>query len=158
MTRTHEIRPDLDEGIDRKVLAQLRARFMALNEGRMARAVEGLTPRQQSVLTLLPLFFHVNHPLLPGYVSGSTPAGLSNFEPDVQALTEAQRLTRSFSYKPRPVNQPKPIHGLFLMGSLGTLARPTRATWMCGCATHPTWAKTSSRSCVKNANCWKPGP
>lgn len=56
MTRTHEIRPDLDEGIDRKVLAQLRARFMALNEGRMARAVEGLTPRQQSVLTLLPLF------------------------------------------------------------------------------------------------------
>jgi len=56
MTRTHEIRPDLDEGIDRKVLAQLRARFMALNEGRMARALEGLTPRQQSVLTLLPLF------------------------------------------------------------------------------------------------------
>ena len=50
MTRTHEIRPDLDEGIDRKVLAQLRARFMALNEGRMARAIEGLTPRQQSVL------------------------------------------------------------------------------------------------------------
>ena len=134
MTRTHEIRPDLDEGIDRKVLAQLRARFMALNEGRMARAVEGLTPRQQSVLTLLPLFFHVNHPLLPGYVSGSTPAGLSNFEPDAQALAEAQRLTRSFSYKPRPVNQPKPIHGLFLMGSLGTLAQADQSdmdVWVC---------------------------
>ncbi|WP_455884205.1 class I adenylate cyclase [Pseudomonas spelaei] len=134
MTRTHEIRPDLDEGIDRKVLAQLRARFMALNEGRMARAIEGLTPRQQSVLTLLPLFFHVNHPLLPGYVSGSTPAGLSNFEPDAQALTEAQRLTRSFSYKPRPVNQPKPIHGLFLMGSLGTLAQADQSdmdVWVC---------------------------
>jgi adenylate cyclase class 1 len=29
MTRTHEIRPDLDEGIDRKVLSQLRARFCA---------------------------------------------------------------------------------------------------------------------------------
>ena len=27
MTRTHEIRPDLDEGIDRKVLAQLRAQL-----------------------------------------------------------------------------------------------------------------------------------
>lgn len=134
MTRTHEIRPDLDEGIDRKVLVQLRARFMALNEGRMARAVEGLTPRQQSVLTLLPLFFHVNHPLLPGYVSGSTPAGMSNFEPDAQALAEAQRLTRSFSYKPRPVNQPKPIHGLFLMGSLGTLAQADQSdmdVWVC---------------------------
>lgn len=137
MTRTHEIRPDLDEGIDRKVLAQLRARFMALNEGRMARAVEGLTPRQQSVLTLLPLFFHVNHPLLPGYVSGSTPAGLSNFEPTPQALIEAQRLTRSFAYKPRHGNPPRPIHGLFLMGSLGTLAQADQSdmdVWVCHAA------------------------
>ncbi|WP_339436191.1 class I adenylate cyclase [Pseudomonas sp. EL_65y_Pfl1_R32] len=137
MTRTHEIRPDLEEGIDRKVLSQLRARFMALNEGRMARAIEGLTPRQQSVLTLLPLFFHVNHPLLPGYVSGSTPAGLSNFEPDAQALTEAQRLTRSFSYKPRHGNPPRPIHGLFLMGSLGTLAQADQSdmdVWVCHAA------------------------
>ena len=137
MTRTHEIRPDLDEGIDRKVLTQLRARFMALNAGRMARAVEGLTPRQQSVLTVLPLFFHVNHPLLPGYVSGSTPAGLSNFEPDAQALTEAQRLTRSFSYKPRHGNPPQPIHGLFLMGSLGTLAQADQSdmdVWVCHAA------------------------
>ncbi|MEK1841242.1 MAG: adenylate cyclase, partial [Pseudomonas sp.] len=106
MTRTHEIRPDLDEGIDRKVLSQLRARFLKLNEGRMARAMEGLSTRQQTVLTLLPLFFHVNHPLLPGYVSGSTPAGLSNFEPDANALAEAQRLTRSFSYKPRHGSNP----------------------------------------------------
>ena len=135
MTRTHEIRPDLDEGIDRKVLSQLRARFLTLNEGRMARAMEGLSPRQQTVLTLLPLFFHVNHPLLPGYVSGSTPAGLSNFEPDANPLAEAQRLTRSFSYKPRHgSNPPRPIHGLFLMGSLGTLAQAEQSdmdVWVC---------------------------
>jgi len=135
MTRTHEIRPDLDEGIDRKVLSQLRARFLKLNEGRMARAMEGLSTRQQTVLTLLPLFFHVNHPLLPGYVSGSTPAGLANFEPDANALAEAQRLTRSFSYKPRHgSNPPRPIHGLFLMGSLGTLAQADQSdmdVWVC---------------------------
>lgn len=134
MTRTHEIRPDLDEGIDRKVLSQLRARFLKLNDGRLARAMEGLSPRQQGVLTLLPLFFHVNHPLLPGYVSGSTPAGLSNFEPDATALTEAQRLTRSFSYKPRHGNPPRPIQGLFLMGSLGTLAQADQSdmdVWVC---------------------------
>jgi adenylate cyclase class 1 len=135
MTRTHEIRPDLDEGIDRKVLSQLRARFLKLNQGRMARAMEGLSTRQQGVLNLLPLFFHVNHPLLPGYVSGSTPAGLSNFEPDANALAEAQRLTRSFSYKPRHgSNPPRPIHGLFLMGSLGTLAQADQSdmdVWVC---------------------------
>lgn len=134
MTRTHEIRPDLDEGIDRKVLSQLRARFLTLNEGRMARAMEGLSPRQQMVLKLLPLFFHVNHPLLPGYVSGSTPAGVANFEPDAATLAEAQRLTRSFSYKARRGNSPQPIHGLFLMGSLGTLAQADQSDmdlWIC---------------------------
>src|SRR5471030_3300934 len=135
MTRTHEIRPNLDEGIDRKVLSQLRARFLKLNQGRLGRALEGLSPRQQVVLNLLPLFFHVNHPLLPGYVSGSTPAGLSNYEPDNNVLAEAQRLTRSFSYKPRHgSNPPRPIHGLFLMGSLGTLAQADQSdmdVWVC---------------------------
>ncbi|WP_053148550.1 class I adenylate cyclase [Pseudomonas sp. Pf153] len=135
MTRNHEIRPDLDEGIDRKVLNQLRARFLKLNTIRMNRALEGLSPRQQSVLTLLPLFFHVNHPLLPGYVSSNTPAGLSNYEPDGDVLTEAQRLTRSFSYKPRHgSNPPRPILGLFLMGSLGTLAQADQSdmdVWVC---------------------------
>ena len=134
MTRTHEIRPNLDEGIDRKVLSQLRARFLKLNQGRLDRALEGLSPRQQVVLNLLPLFFHVNHPLLPGYVSGSTPAGLSDYEPDALALAEAQRLTRSFSYKTRHGNPPRPIHGLFLMGSLGTLAQAEQSdmdVWVC---------------------------
>ncbi len=137
MPHTHEIRPVLDEGIDRKVLSQLRTRFLKVNQGRLARAMEGLSARQQLVLNLLPLFFHVNHPLLPGYVSGATPAGLSNYEPDPQALAEAQRLTRSFSYKPRHGNPPRPIHGLFLMGSLGTLAQADQSdmdVWVCHAA------------------------
>ncbi|AMB84199.1 adenylate cyclase [Pseudomonas agarici] len=134
MTHTHEIRPNLDEGIDRKVLSQLRSRFLKLNQGRLGRAMEGLSSRQQAVLNVLPLFFHVNHPLLPGYVSGSTPAGLSNYEPNDSALAEAQRLTRSFSYKARHGNPPRPIHGLFLMGSLGTLAQADQSDmdfWVC---------------------------
>ncbi|MGC1329859.1 class I adenylate cyclase [Pseudomonas sp.] len=134
MPRNQEIRPDLDEGIDRKVLGVLRARFLTLNQGRLHRAMDGLSTRQQQVLRLLPLFFHVNHPLLPGYVSGNTPAGLSNYEPDAEVLAEAQRLTRSFSYKARHGNPPRPLHGLFLMGSLGTLAQAEQSDmdfWVC---------------------------
>ncbi|MFK0085924.1 class I adenylate cyclase [Pseudomonas sp. NPDC090755] len=137
MNHPHEIRPDLDQGIDRKVLSQLRARFLTLNQGRLARAMEGLSSRQQRVLNLLPLFFHVNHPLLPGYVSGTTPAGVSGFEPDAQLLAEAQRLTRSFSYKARRASPHQPIHGLFLMGSLGTLAQAEQSDmdlWVCHAA------------------------
>ena len=55
MTRTQEIRPDIDDGIDRKVLAQLRARFLQINQGRLLRAMEALSSRQQLVLKLLPL-------------------------------------------------------------------------------------------------------
>ena len=64
MTRTQEIRPDIDDGIDRKVLAQLRARFLRINQGRLQRAMEALSTRQQLVLKLLPLLLHVNHCLL----------------------------------------------------------------------------------------------
>ncbi|HDS1736332.1 class I adenylate cyclase [Pseudomonas sp. BP8] len=134
MNHPHEIRPDLDEGIDRKVLATLRARFLLINQGRMARALEGLSTRQQQVLTLLPLLFHVNHPLLPGYVSGTTPAGVSDYEPEAELVTEAQRLARSFSHKPRLATTPRPIHGLYLMGSLGTLAQAEQSDmdlWVC---------------------------
>jgi len=130
----HEIRPDLDEGIDRKVLATLRARFLLLNKGRLQRAMDGLSTRQQQVLTLLPLLFHVNHPLLPGYVSGSTPAGISGFEPDAELVAEGQRLARSFTYKTRLGNPNRPIHGLFLMGSLGSLAQAEQSDmdlWVC---------------------------
>jgi len=134
MTRNDEIRPDLDQGIDRKVLSQLRKRFLDINQGRMDRALEGFSNRQQAVLKLLPLFFHVNHPLLPGYVSGATPAGISTYEPEDEVLAEAQRLTRSFSYKVRHGNPPRPILGLFLMGSLGTLAQTENSDmdmWVC---------------------------
>ncbi|NRH27725.1 class I adenylate cyclase [Pseudomonas sp. MS19] len=134
MTRNQELRPDLDDGIDRKVLSQLRARFMSINQGRLLRALQPLSARQRAVIKLLPLLFDVNHPLLPGYVSGLTPAGLSAYQPDSEALAEAQRLTRSFSYKPLPRMAPRALHGLFLMGSLGTLAQAEQSdmdVWLC---------------------------
>lgn len=133
MTRHHDIRPDLDDGIDRKALATVRARFLAASNVRLARACEGFSTRQKQVLVLLPLLFHVNHPLLPGYVSGFTPAGISGYEPSEEVLAEGQRLARSFAYKARR-NAPAPILGLYLMGSLGTLAQDDSSDmdmWVC---------------------------
>ena len=138
MTRLLEIRPDINDGIDRKVLTQLRARFLKVNHGRLERARQALSTRQQLVLKLLPLLFHVNHPLLPGYVAAGTPSGLSGYEPDDATLAEAQRLTRSFAYKARRGSgvgkTPQSIHGLFLMGSLGTVAQAEQSDmdlWVC---------------------------
>ncbi|WP_407294675.1 class I adenylate cyclase [Stutzerimonas zhaodongensis] len=134
MNRQQEIRPILEEGIDRKVLSGLRARFLSVNAGRLERTRQVMSTRQQGVLKLLPLLFHVNHPILPGYVTAATPAGLSGFEPDAETLAEAQRLSRSFAYKPLRGQQPASILGLFLMGSLGTVAQEEQSdldVWVC---------------------------
>ncbi|MDY6798321.1 MAG: hypothetical protein SVX28_06180, partial [Pseudomonadota bacterium] len=58
---------DYDEGIDRKTLKRLTDRFLEVNRQRWSRARSALTYRQQVILDLLPLVFHLNHPALPGY-------------------------------------------------------------------------------------------
>ncbi|WP_277373222.1 class I adenylate cyclase [Pseudomonas sp. AA-38] len=160
MTRSQEIRPDIDDGIDRKVLAQLRARFLQINQGRLQRATQALSTRQQLVLKLLPLLLHVNHPLLPGYVSASTPAGLSGFEPDDASLAEVQRLTRSFSYKPRRGQGAAPLHGLFMMGSLGTVAQAEQSDmdlWLCHAANLSEQALQELRKKCDQLESWAAG-
>ena len=132
--RAHLSAPALDEGTGRHVLQQLRGRFLSVNQGRLARAMEGLAPRQQALLNLLALFFHINHPLLPGYVSDCTPAGVSGYEPDATTLAAARHLIRDFSCSMGNSCPSQPIHGLFLMGSLGTLAQTDQSdmdVWIC---------------------------
>ena len=132
--RAHLSAPALDEGTGRHVLQQLRGRFLSVNQGRLARAMEGLAPRQQALLNLLALFFHINHPLLPGYVSACTPAGVSGYEPDATTLAAAGHLIRDFSCSMGNSCPLQPIHGLFLMGSLGTLAQTDQSdmdVWIC---------------------------
>lgn len=119
---------------DRRGLELLRQRFLDLNAGRLERARQLLSTRQQRVLQVLPLLFHVNHPGLPGYVSTGAPAGLTGYEPSPAALNEARQLARSFRYWTLPHQQSAPLHGLFLMGSLGTLAQTDQSdmdVWLC---------------------------
>ena len=95
--------------------------------------MESLAPRQQRFLRLLALFFHVNHPSLPGYVSDCTPAGVSGYEPDAAVISTAKRLAREFTYASNPKRR-QPIHSVFLMGSLGTLAHTDQSdmdVWVC---------------------------
>lgn len=133
MTCASEICPTVSEGVDRQLLTQLRGRFLAVNQGRLARALEGLPCAQQSLLQLMALLFHFNHPSLPGYVSDRTPAGVAGYEPDASVLATAMALFSGFSCSSRATPL-EPIQGLFLMGSLGTLAQTDQSdidVWIC---------------------------
>lgn len=134
-SRSHVIELDhSDGGFDRQQLKQLRQRFLALNEVRHRRMLERLSDRQQDLVALLPLLFHVNHPMLPGYVSGATPAGLCRYEPSRDQLRRARALARSFHYQRDLSATVGDIDALFVMGSIGTIAQSEGSdldVWVC---------------------------
>jgi adenylate cyclase class 1 len=122
-----------DGDISKKDLRLIKQRFMNLHKIKMQRASEAITPRQQIFLDLLPLLFHVNHPVLPGYVSGKTPAGIADYSPSKTALYQAKTLGKGFSYKKR-ARRVFAVEALFIMGSVGSIAYAKSSDidlWLC---------------------------
>lgn len=112
---------DFEEDFDRKALKSLKARFLQINQGRLERTRKGLSNHQQVFLSSLPMLLHVNHPLLPGYISANTPCGLSQYVPDKDSIRTIKKSARSFEYKHGASNDFN-IYSIFLMGSTGTVA------------------------------------
>jgi adenylate cyclase class 1 len=109
------------EEISIQDLQSIKHRFKLLNEQRRERVQDFLQPRQRVFLDLLPLIFHCNLATLPGFVSSITPAGIPEYNPDPHTLNVARQLSVKFSYSRVP-SHVYPIEGLFLMGSVGTIA------------------------------------
>lgn len=107
---------------DRERLVSLRQRFVLVNNARLARTKSALESRQQIFLELLPMLFHINHPMLPGYISAQAPCGLDGFKPSRIMVQKAQRLARSFSHTDLPPKQCD-ITCIWLLGSCGTVAQ-----------------------------------
>lgn len=124
---------NLDEGFGRKELKKITRRFKALQRERFKRLESDLIQAQKDFLTLLPLLFHINHPTLPGYISNDVPAGVADYRPDKKSLLIAKKYARSFEYKRRALRT-IPIHGLYLMGSIGTIGQTVDSDldfWLC---------------------------
>ncbi|MDX2506529.1 MAG: class I adenylate cyclase [Gammaproteobacteria bacterium] len=118
------------ENFDQKKILR---RFLHLNNLKLQRTKDSLKRRQVDILQLLPLIFHINHPLLPGFVSTQCPAGIAKFIPDKDAIQCARRLARSFEFKRRAYRQ-YDIHALYFMGSTGTIAYSDKSdfdVWVC---------------------------
>ena len=98
----------------------LESRFLAVNQDKLRRVRDNLTIRQRDLVDMLPLLFHSNRRLLPGYIARTTPAGICDYVPTRQARAAAKRLVPSFRYEARTL-QRFVIKGLYLMGSPGTV-------------------------------------
>jgi adenylate cyclase class 1 len=115
-------------------LALIRQRFLKLNHERLIHTRTALLSRQQIFLDLLPLLIHINHPILPGYISHDTPCGIDGYHPDQLTLERVRNnIARSVHYDHD--NRPKcAIHSVFLMGSCGTIAQSENSdldVWLC---------------------------
>lgn len=122
----------ISNSLDRQNLALLQKRFLQVNDDRMQRTRMALNHQQELFLNALPLLFHCNHPMLPGFVSHSTPSGVSNYKPGKRDMTYAKTLARSF-YNSGGYHG-EDIWGIYLMGSMGTLAQSHHSdfdVWLC---------------------------
>ncbi len=122
-----------DEGISRKDLKTIRQRFLRLHQRRLQRIRDELNSSKQEFIALLPLLFHINHPMLPGYVNNETPQGLPDYSPSKWTLDAARKLSRSFHYK-RRAQHTFQLEGLYLMGSSGTIGQSSSSDfdlWLC---------------------------
>lgn len=120
-------------GIDRRRLMEIRDQFIAVNKQRLALTRLSLQDRQNLVLDLIPLLFHINHPMLPGFINRQVPCGVCGFKPSKETLRDAKRLSRGFRYQPLDARH-QSIEALFVMGSVGTIGQSPRSDldiWVC---------------------------
>lgn len=123
----------LEDGIGRKELDAIRRRFSTLQNARLQRILDDLPSRQRILVRLLPLLFHINHPLLPGFVSTETASGIDGYHPSRDTLDAAQHLSHTFRYRRQALKRPL-IHALYLISGNGSIgeSHPQRLDlWLC---------------------------
>lgn len=121
------------QAIEEYDFSEIKKGFLDVNNARIKRIEADLRTSQSDFLTLLPLLFHVNHPLLPGYISKDTPVGIPSYIPDKNALHLAMKISRSFKLKKKAYREFN-IEAIYLMGSSGTIAYNDESDfdiWIC---------------------------
>ncbi|MCZ4059631.1 class I adenylate cyclase [Pantoea sp. LMR881] len=123
----------------------LKQRLDAINQLRIDRALAAMGPAFQRVYSLLPTLLHYQHPLMPGYLEGNVPHGISFFTPDenqhrlLADLTSDDDLTQADAPKGE-----MPIIGIYSMGSTSSVGQNSVSDldiWVC----HQSWLDNEER-------------
>ncbi len=128
--RSPKISPELGE---ERYYKEIKQRFEKLNAQRLSRSFADMRQTQRQFVELLPVLFHVNHPILPGYVSKATPAGIPNYSVSSSSINRIKKHFRSFEFKRRAYRKFE-ILAIYLMGSSGSIAYSKQSDfdiWIC---------------------------
>ena len=118
--------------VDRAHIKQLLRAVADHDEQRLALASRQLHPTGRQILRALPALLHFNQASLPGYIR-HCPAGIFHYQPDKQVLLNLVQLAPAFDLRTAKPHQAQ-IHGLYLMGSTGSIAQTSTSDidfWVC---------------------------
>jgi len=121
------------EDISSKDLHAIIQRFKHLNQFRLLSVQNFLQTRQRLFLDLLPLIFHQNQASLPGFTSTETPSGIQDYSPSKQTVKAAKQLSKGYRFTRKALSN-YAIEGIFLMGSVGSIAFSKTSDmdiWLC---------------------------
>ena len=123
----------------------LKQRLDAINQLRVDRALAAMGPAFQHVYSLLPTLLHYHHPLMPGYLEGSVPHGVSFFAPDENQQQLLQQLAGDHPLDlSGAVKGELPITGIYSMGSTSSVGQNSVSDldiWVC----HQSWLDNEER-------------
>ncbi|MGF1722954.1 class I adenylate cyclase [Vibrio kyushuensis] len=108
-------------------------RLDRLNQQRIERALALMDLQGQRVFNLIPLLFHFNHPIIPGYKDCNIPYGISGFEATATQRTYIEDTEKTVNQTLKTSDSPA-ILGLYTMGSTSSIGQSTSSDldiWVC---------------------------
>jgi len=111
----------------------IKERFLTVNRDRLERTQKIMPSKNKDLLSVFPLLFHVNNPLLPGYIDDQTPCGIYGYMVTDAVINHAKKLWRGLDLKRQGMWSTE-IEAIFLMGSCGTVAFNKKSdfdVWLC---------------------------
>lgn len=114
-----------------KQFESLVARFDAINQEKMQRAMEAMNELGRHMLSSLPVLLHYHHPDLPGYLPGEVPHGIANFKMNV---AQRKYLFMQTGYSTEPQVPERDISAVYTMGSTSSIGQNIASDldiWVC---------------------------
>lgn len=122
----------------------LKQRLDAINQLRVDRAMAAMGPAFRQVYSLLPVFLQYHHPMLPGYLDGNVPHGISFFTTVENQQEMLDKLCHSPVKLPALSPGEAPITGVYSMGSTSSVGQNSVSDldiWVC----HQSWLDNDER-------------
>ncbi|MGC9400867.1 class I adenylate cyclase [Vibrio genomosp. F10] len=108
-------------------------RLDRLNQQRIERALALMDLQGQRVFNLIPLLFHFDHPIIPGYSGGEAPHGILSFEASDIQRQYIEDTEKTVNHSLKSSDTPA-ILGLYTMGSTSSIGQSTSSDldiWVC---------------------------